>query len=388
MSEPLSQPPPDLGAYVDLRIFDPPDQELVDAMVAHYEILNPGWVAREGNTEVLLMETIALGTAEAAVALNRLPGAVVEAILHMAEVAKDYGAPATCQATLTLADGLGYTIPTGTRFYLPLPTRTVVFLLEPPDVQIASGQTSATLNLISSTNTAAANGVEPPTRLILADQLHMVQTVQLATVVTGGRDPETDEAWRDRGVARFRRFSDALVVPRHFDAALDEDPRVGRVVTIDLWDGSVAAPGPVGGDPGHVTVAVIGPDGALLPAADRTELETTVEAQAAAMLDVHVVDVEVDEVTVAATINVRPDYDQTVVLDAANTRVREYIDPLTWPADEPIRHYELISELDRVPGVNYVVSVTINTLAADHPLPSARALPRTAVGGVTITAGS
>lgn len=388
MSEPLSQPPPDLGAYVDLRPFDPPDQELIDAMISHYGILNPGWIAREGNTEVLLMETLALGTAEAAVAVNRLPGAVVEAILHMANVDRDYGAPATCQATVTLADGLGYTIPTGTRFYLTLPTSTVVFLLEPPDVQIASGQTSATLNLISNTNTAAGNGVEPGTRLLLADQLHMVHTVELTTVVTGGRDPETTEVWRDRGVARFRRFSDALVVPRHFDAALDEDPRVGRVLTIDLWDGSVVTPGVPGDNPGHVTVAVIGPDGFELPAADLTALETTVEGQAAAMLDVHVVNAVIDELTIAATVNTAADYDQATVLAAAELRIREYLDPLTWPASEPVRHYELISELDRVPGVNYVVSVTINAAAADYTLSGPRALPRAATNGVTITAGT
>lgn len=386
MSEPIAFAPPDLGSYIDLRLFDVPDQALIDAMISYYEIVNPGWIAREGNTEVLLMETIALGNAESVVAINRLPGAVIEAILQLAEVGKDYGAPGFASATVTVADGLGYVIPTGTRFYLPLTTGAITFLSEAPDVTIPAGQTEATVPLVTEINTGAANGVQAPTRLVLADQLYMVQSVALASTVTGGRDPETDEQWRDRGVARFRRFSDALTVPRHFDAAVDEDPRVGRVLTVDLWDGSVVTPGDPGDDPGHVTVAVLGTDGAPLDQVDLDELEAMTEALAAAMLDVHVLNAVTDEIDIVAVVHVLSGFVEATVLTNAQTTLREYLDPLNWLVNEPVRHNELVSVLDQSPGVDYVVSITANGSSGDIALSSPRSLP--VADTVTVTAGS
>jgi uncharacterized phage protein gp47/JayE len=376
VSEPLNRPPPDLGAYVDLRIFDVPSQELVDAMMAFYQILNPGWVPREANTEVLVMETIALAIAENVATINRLPGAVVEAILHLASVDKDYGAPAIATATLNLADGLGYTIPTGTRFYLTLASGTVVFLSQAPDVQIAPGDTTATINLISQTMTEAANGVLAGTRLVLADQLNMVQTVTLASTVTSGRDPETDTEWRDRGVARLKRLSDALVVSRQFDAALDEDPRVGRVMTVDLWDGSVVTPHAVGADPGHITLAVLDPDGLPLSTPVLTELENTLEGLAAAMLDVHVINATLDAINIVVTFRTAAGFTAATVAAAVTAALRTYVNPITWTAGAPARHNEFISVIDQVPGVDYVSSVMLNGSVLDIAASSPRALPQ------------
>ena len=377
MSQPLSRAPADLGAYVDLRIFDVPSQELVDAMITMYGIQNPGWVAREGNTEILLMEAIALAVAENVATINRLPGAVVEAILHLAAVDKDFGAPATCTATLTVADGLGYTIPTGTRFYLQLANgTTVVFLAQSPDTQIAPGTTSATVNLISQINTAAANGVAAGARLVLADQLNMIQAIVTSSTVAGGRDPETDAEWRDRGVARLQRLSDALVVPQQFNAFIDEDVRIGRVMTIDLWDGSVGSPHAVGADPGHITSAVLDPTGLPLATADLTDLQTQAQAKAAAMLAVHVINATLDTINVVTTYQVAAGYTAATVAAAVTSTIRDYLNPLTWAAGAPVRHNELVSVIDQVAGVDYVNSVMVNGSSLDVTASGPRALPQ------------
>lgn len=383
MSAPLNRPSADLGAYVDLRIFDVPSQDLVSAMIAYYQIVNPGWVAREGNTEVVLMEAIALAIAENVATINRLPGAVVEAILHLAGVDRDFGAPAIATATINVADGLGYTIPTGTRFYLPLATGTVVFLAQAPDTQIASGATSATVNLISQINTAAANGILAGVRLVLADQLNMVQSVSLASTVASGRDPETDAQWRDRGVARLKRLSDALVVPRQFNAALDEDPRVGRVMTIDLWDGSLVSPHTVGTDPGHITMAVLDPTGLPMTTPTLTDLQAITQAQSAAMLSVHVINATLDTVNIAATIRTAAGYDPATVAASAVAAIRDYVDPITWVAGAPLRHNEFVSLIDQVAGVDYVVTVTLGGGSGDVAASSPKALPQAGTVAVT-----
>lgn len=383
MSAPLIRPPVDLGAYVDLRVFDVPDQDLISAMTAYYGIVNPGWVPREGNTEVLLMEVIALAIAENVATINRLPGAVVEAVLHLAGVDRDFGAPAVATATINLADGLGYTIPTGTRFYLPLATGTVVFLAQAPDTQIAPGATSATINLISQINTAAANGVLAGTRLVLADQLSMVQTVVLASTVASGRDPETDAAWRDRGVARLQRLSDALVVPTQFNAFIDEDVRVGRVMTVDLWDGSVGTPGAVGSNPGHITSCVLDPTGLPLSTPTLTDLQAQAQAKSAAMLAVHVINATLDTIAVVASIRTAAGFVAATVAASVTSVIRNYINPLTWAAGAPLRHNEFISVIDQTPGVDYVVSVTLNGGTGDVAASTPRSLPQ--AGTVTVT---
>jgi uncharacterized phage protein gp47/JayE len=383
MSAPLVRPPVDLGAYVDLRVFDVPDQDLISAMIAYYGIVNPGWVPREGNTELLLMEAIALAIAENVATINRLPGAVVEAVLHLAGVDRDFGAPATVTATVNIADGLGYTIPTGTRFYLPLATGTVVFLAQAPDTQIAPGNTSATINLISQINTAAANGVASGTRLVLADQLSMVQTVLLSSTVANGRDPETDAAWRDRGVARLKRLSDALVVPAQFNAFIDEDVRVGRVMTVDLWDGSVGSPHTPGADPGHITACVLDPTGLALATPTLTDLQAQAQAKAAAMLSVHVINATLDTITVVASIRTAAGFTSATVLASVVAAVRNYINPLTWTAGAPLRHNEFVSVIDQVPGVDYVVTITLNGGSGDVAASAPKALPQ--AGTVTVT---
>lgn len=380
MSAPLNRPPVDLGSYVDLRIFDVPSQDLIDAMITMYGISNPAWIPREGNTELVLMESIALAVAENVATINRLPGAVVEAVLQLAGVFRDFGAPATATATIAVADGLGYTIPTGTRFYLPLANGTVVFLSQAPDVQIPSGALTATINLISQINTAAADGVLAGARLVLADQLNMVQTVVLASTVAGGRDAETDGAWRDRGVAAFQRLSSTLVVPTQFNAAVDEDPRIGRVMTIDLWDGSASAPGAV---PGHITSAVLDPTGLPLATADLTSIQATIQAQAAAMLTVHVINATLDTINVVATIRTAPGYTAATVAAAVVAAIRNYVNPLTWTAGGTMRHNEFVSLIDQVPGVSWVGTVTLNGSSGDVAASTPKALPQ--AGTVTIT---
>ncbi|NUT90854.1 MAG: hypothetical protein HOY78_02375 [Saccharothrix sp.] len=381
MSSPIS-PPPDLSNYVDLRLFDVTDQEVVETGLAMAQANLPGWVPREGETEVVIMESLALEIAEAIVAINRLPGAVVAALLLLAGVDRDYGAAPIASATFTLGDTLGHTVPGGTRLYLPLDDgSTVTFLVEPPGLVVAPGASTGTVSIIADINTGRANGLPAGTTLLAADMVPFIEGVELATAVADGRDPETDEQWRDRGVQRLARLSDALVLPRHFEAAALERPEVERAVAIDLYDpGQVGDPGD---HPGHVTVAVLGENGATLSTEAKDDIEQALEAAAVAILDVHVVDVTVDTVPVATQIHLLPGYVQSVVTEAVQDAIAAYIDPLTWAWGAVIRINELIALIDRVPGVDYVITVTIDGSGTDYTITGASTLPK--AGVVTVT---
>lgn len=377
----VSPPPPDLSAYVDLRVFDVTDQVMINTALAAAKLNLPGWIPREGNTEVVILESLALEMAEAIVAINRVPGAVVAALLLMAGVDRDFGAAPIATATFTLADTIGHTIPGGTRLYLTLDDGSnVVFLVEPPGLTVAPGNSSGTVSIIGDTFTDAANGITTGTALVLADPVPFVEHVQLATDVADGRSMETDNEWRDRGVARLSRLSDALVIPRHFEAAALERAEVTRAVAVDLWDGSGGAPGD---DPGHITVAVLGENGAALSTGAKNEILADLEARSVAILIVHVIDVTIVTVPLTVEIHLLDGYDETATQDAVEDAVESYVDPMTWQWGGVIRRNEIISLVDRVDGVDYVGAVTINGVATDYTVSGAATLPK--AGTITVT---
>lgn len=383
MTSPNVQPSPDITAYVDLRIYDISDQDIVSTGLAAAQLNLPGWVPREGNTEVVLMESLALEISEAIVAINRVPGAVVAALLLLAGVDKDYGAAPVATATFTLGDTLGHTIPGGTRLYLVLDDgTTVTFLVEPPGLTIDPGDDSGTVSIIGDTFTDEANGIATGTKLIMVDPVPFIDTVTLATDVADGRSAETDNEWRDRGVARLSRLSDALVLPRHFEAAALERTEVARAVALDLWDGSGGAPGD---DPGHITVAVLGDGGAALSAPTKAAIETDLEDRAVAILDVHVIDVTIVTVPFAVQYHPLPGFDTAVVTQAVEDALTAYVDPLAWQWGGTIRRFEIVSLVDRVDGVDYPMTVTINAVAADYVISGAASLPK--AGVLTVTTG-
>lgn len=381
MSSPIA-PNPDLTAYIDLRVFDLTDQDIVNTALAATQLNIPGWVPREGNTEVVIFEGVALEVSEGIAAVNRVPGAVVQAILLLAGVDRDFGAAPIASASFTVADTLGHTIPAGTRLYLTLDDgTTVVFLVETPGLDIPPGSSTGTVSIIGDVFTASANGIVAGVPLLMADPVPYVESVVLATDVADGRDRESDNEWRDRGVARLSRLSDALVVPRHFESAALERPEVERALAIDLFDPSQV--GNPGDHPGHITVAVLGENGATLSTEAKDAIEQDLEDAAVAVLDVHVVDVVIDTVPFAIQVHLQSGFVSASVITAVQDAVAAYVDPLTWQWGSVIRLNEMIALADRVDGVDYVGTVTIDGVAADYALSGASTLPK--AGTVTVT---
>ncbi len=386
MTSPSYQPPPDTSGYVDLRIYDVPDQQVIEAGLAAARANLPEWTPLEGHTEVLLMEALGLEVAEAIVAVNRLPGALLETLLLLAGVEKDYGAAPTAIVQFTCADSAGHTIPGGTRLYLPTAdgATAVVMLVEPPGLEIPTGSNTGTTSVIGDIFTAAVNGVPVNTSLTLVSPLPFVDSVKLTTAAADGRSAETDDLWRDRGVNRLSRLSEALVLPRHFEAAALEFPAVSRAVAVDNTDPGTAG---TGDDPGHIAVAVLGDGGAVLSAPTKLEIEQSLEDQAIAVLDVHVVDITITLVTMTVQIHLSDSSDPAGVSQAVKDAITGYVDPLTWSYGGTLRRNEIIALVDQVLGVDYVGTVTITGANGngDYVLPSASAVPDATTASVTVT---
>lgn len=371
---------PDVSEYVDLTLHDVTVQDLIDAALADAQAKLPSWVPREGHTEVVLLESLALVVAELAFAINRVPGAVTEALLGLYGLTRDAGTAPSGTATFALSDTLGHTIPRGTRLRLDLGSGAdPVDFTTDDDLVVPSGSSSGTVAVTGTEATSRANGTASGTALELIDAVPYVNGVTLAAALSAGTDPETGDAFLDRGSERLRRLVETLVVPEHFTRRALEEPAVYRATTLDNYDPGQA--GAVGDHPGHVTVAVSGTDGAPIAAATKTSLETAMEEAAQANLDVHIADPTVTAVAVTVTVVRKAGYTDAQVTSNVQATLTAYLNPNSWEWAGTVYRNELLAVIDGAEGVARVV--TLDAPAADAAL--AGVAPLATAGTITVT---
>lgn len=370
---------PDVAPYVDLSIFDVTAQEVFDQALAVVQERLPGVTLNEANMEAVLMEALAVEVSELVFAANRLPGTIVEVLLRLYGISRDFGAPAAVNLRFTVADTIGHEIPAQTFVRLTLADGNVLDLRTDATVIIPIGSNTGTVYAIADTSTAAPNGLPAGTPVELLTSLAYVDSVVLADVPTGGRDEESAEGLLERGQALLQRLVSTLVTPQHFVAAAALTAGVVRAAAADNYNPTQV--GSPGAHPGHVTVAVAGENGAPLNATQKAALLADLSAQALALLAIHIADVSVTNVNVTATVYALPGYTAPDIQAAITERLTEYLDPDTWPFGRPVYRNELISVIDTVDGVDRVVN--IDSPATDVSLSGIAPLAR--VGIVTIT---
>ena len=110
---------PDITQYVDLRIYDKDPTDILRTAMEEFRSLVPDWTPREDNTEVMLMQALAVEVAEAIYAINRLPDAMIVALMRLYGIERDAGAFASTSLEFEVVNTMGYTIPARTRVELP-----------------------------------------------------------------------------------------------------------------------------------------------------------------------------------------------------------------------------------------------------------------------------
>lgn len=371
---------PDLTPYVDLSLYDKDEQEIYDAAILDMSYKVPEWVPKESNTEVVLLESMALEVAEAVFALNRLPGAIVEVLMRMYGIDRYIGAQPTTTITFTISTDAGLELPAGISVQLSLGDglEPVVFTTTEALV-IPAGSITGTVAATGDRFTADANGAAAGTSVDIIDSLIYLESAVLGSPVVDGADAETDEEWRDRAVARFGRLTETLVLPSHFTAAVLEDPTVKRAFTVDAYRPDVA--GNPGDFPGYVTVCVLGQTG-LLDASAKAAIQQSLDVAAQANLAVYVSDVQITPVDVTATVRYENGYTAAQVQQNVIDALTNYLSPDTWDWSSTVRRNELIALMSNADGVAYVDS--LGTPTGDVALPGVA--PLADAGTFTITA--
>lgn len=363
---------------VDVTQLDATDPaDLVDLALDRAATLVPGWVPREGNVEVVLLEEFAVIVALLAQRLEVIVPAVTMQILGMSGLTRDEGTAARISVDIDVSDTLGHVVPAGTQVVIGDPNAdepiTGTLLAE---VSVPSGSSVGSGTVVAD-EVGVVPGLTTATDIVLIDAIAYVDTITATAVVTAGTDPETDAAYLDRGSAWLASMTQMLGRPEQIAQRALTDLRVGRALGVQRWDGSVADPGTVAG---AVTVLVLGAAGQELDAGVTAEVQAALELRTSAELDLTVQAPVVSTVAVTASLVLKPGYVASTVQSAVAAAVASYLSPLTWPWGEALNRSRLLQVIETVAGVS---SATISAPAADVPIGSLDLLQ---AGTITITA--
>lgn len=374
---------PDIQPYVGLELYDHDPQDIFDIAVQNLQFDFPDWEPREGNVEVQLLEAISVAFAEVIFAINRLPDGIFEALLKFFGLERDIGAPPTVTLKFELGDDLGSVIPAGTTVTIDLVDGQSVDFSTDEELVVDEGFFDGTITATSSQYTSDANGTPINTLTTIVDSIASVDYVRTTTVVTGGIDPEEDEDFFTRGTQTLQRLTGALVLPYHFETFAVEQSYIERAYGIDNYNptGDVGLDGPVGNDAGHMTIAVYG-ENETVSAPNKTLLLNAMGDLAYANLILHVIDPQITEFDVTATVQINSAYDQATVIAAIEAELRVFYNPMTWNWGSIVRVNELIALISNVEGVDYVTGMSAP--ASNITLTGVANLVR--VDDVTITA--
>ena len=179
---------PDITAYVNLNLFDKDPQDLYDAGQDMLMLNMPDWQPREGQIEVLLMESFATMIAELIYTGNRIPSAVFESLMYMYGIERDYGARPLATATIFVNTTMGVTIPADTMLSVPrdngMPP--VVFTTDEA-LEIPNGSNSGVVSITGQDYTDEVNGLPPGTPVEVLDSISVIDYALLETSPYEGR---------------------------------------------------------------------------------------------------------------------------------------------------------------------------------------------------------
>lgn len=344
---------PDTTPYVDLTIYDQDLQDLFDRAKAYTSSKFPDWVPSETNTEVVLMEALALMVSESIFAINRLPDTVSEILFKLYGINRSTGEYPTFTARFTVQDHTStVTIPAGFQAIYDLGDGQdiAIFSLD-SDVSLAAGTNTATGTFTGSLKTARYNNIAVGTAFTVVSPLYFLQSVVTTTTISGGAGAEADSDYFDRAALRFARLSEALILPTHFSNYALEKSYVSTAKTVDLYQ---APSGNAGSDYGHVALFVFA-DNAYVSSANKNTLLGEIDDRCIAS-----VTPTVNDPDNLAVIGVHTTVIRKSSSTSSNTEVavynalNDYYHTTTWPWSSTLRWTNLVSLIENASGVDYV----------------------------------
>ena len=354
--------------YTDLIPTDATPAAIEDEIFDYIQTNWPDWEPADGNLEVWIIKALALRLSE----LNETAVDVADEIFAtygaMRSIPRYAAAPAVADSTWTLIDTAGYTIAAGTQVAVPVSGNESVAFEVAAEVVVAPGSSTAAVSLVALEPGTAANGLTGNPTLI--DALIFVDSITLDAATSNGVDEEELGEYLARLKERLEISTDTPILPRDFEIlARTYFPGVARAVARDGFNPGDSSEN----NERMIALAVIDADGEALSAPDKTEVEGFLESKREVNFVVNVIDADYTTIDVAYTFTALAGYDAVAVRDQIDAALTTYFSPAEWGrvpgygmeatdfVRQPnVRYFEVISLIDRTPGVDYVSAVTIN----------------------------
>lgn len=275
-------------------------------------------------------------------------------------------APATGLSTWTMADSLGHEIEAGTVVNIQSLGESVGFKTI-GDVVIPPGSTTASIPLEAVIPGEAGNGLSADPEL--NDAIADVASITLEGVTANGVEAEEEDAYLGRLVEALQLLSLALILPRDFEIDARAVAGVARAKCIRNYKPADKSTN----NPLMQTVFPVDASGLPLSAPVKAELLARQQEKLVSDVIHWVEDPEYTTVDVSVTFAVRSGFDSATVVAAVLARLAEYLSPANWGLPNfgdtsnsggwenqtKVYKNELISEVDRVGGVERVETLLL-----------------------------
>ena len=396
-------------ALIQLELIADPDA-LADAAMQYLETSIPGWEARPGNVETVLLYANAQIGAEVVEQASEIDPLIFSYLGEdLLGIPAGEATESTGQALVTWAPDVAEATvyPAGSLLAVPAPSGEAVAFQTNVDVIAPAGGGSETVAITALEAGELGNGAYGAAEPI--DIVDGVESVNVAVPTAGGVEDETSDEYLARLAEALTILAPRPILPADFSTLARQVAGVERATTLDLYQPSTGQGGygaPRGASPATnvprcTTTVITTTDGG----APSDELMQSVFARLDASREVnflvYVIPPEYTTVDVQATVRAYPGYDPAAVEAAAELELGYWLDPAAWGTppggfagewffDNTARLYEAVDALNGAAGVHYVETVQIRKAGgtfgtADVTLTGAVALPRPGAFNVTVT---
>jgi hypothetical protein len=380
--------------FVDFPISTNPD-ELLDEFIAELQVYWPNFNPAEGSLAYRAASAICRMHAEGRdVAAAPIPGELFRtAGRTLWNIPPAAAQAAYAETTWVAQDNAGYG---------PIRIGTVVsiagVLFETLDeVIFPSGATTVTpIAIIAIEEGSAGGGLGGPgTPVNLEEAYEYVASITLNGATSAGADAEDVDTYTDRLRTLLQLMTPVAVTERDLTKYARIVPGIERATVIPHYDADTATPN----SPGHATVAVHGPGGAVVPAPIKSLVDAMLTGPEDRILGgiIHVINPTDNPIDVTATVIAYPHQDLAVVQAQAVGAITDFLTGSNWGLPQTgearewynkkvVSLFDVAGALDRAEGVDRATVIQIEGAAADFNLTGVAPLPSPGVITVTVVA--
>jgi hypothetical protein len=353
-------------------------ESLQDDAYAYIASKVPGYELNPAHPETWIIEAVARMSSELAFMASAMPETALRTLGETVyNIPRSQGAPAVAATTWIANNTNGVIVPQDTQISIDgIGFRTDSEVLIPPGQNAtAAGGVLVTAIDIGIAGNNLINDVRP------IDALSWIESISLFGVTSGGEDSLSDEEYRDYLVRTLQLQAPRVITVRDFELFVQDIPGVARVTVIDNTERSV-------------TIAAIDSNGVAVNAAIQAEIVEKLEQAREANWIITIIQPTYTNVNVAYNVVGYNGFEAAALKGLINTAISDYLSPSrwgnppyselnTWVNEPKVRYLQLARIIEEVGGVNYINSLTINTVAGDFTMPGTIPLPN--VGTLTAT---